>query len=135
MPILGRMTRRRFALAIIGLVAAGALMADAAWRRFGAQARPAGAVRYQLVVPPGGDPSAIRLDIPGAQRLEVDAAGDLLVRVGGRLLRPDPPRAFQTVNGTRRPIALQFGIASDGDLHLKVGAYDRSQPLVIEPLF
>src|SRR5262249_53550727 len=43
-------------------------------------------LEYDFVVAPGADPSAIRLNVSGAERLEVDGGGDLVVQAGGQEL-------------------------------------------------
>ena len=49
-------------------------------------------LEYDFLVAPGADPSVIRLRFDGAERIEIDPAGDLLVHVaGGHPLRQQAP--------------------------------------------
>jgi hypothetical protein len=41
---------------------------------------------------------------------------------------------YQEVNGRRTEIASQYVLAEGGEVGFKIGAYDRSQPLVIDPV-
>src|SRR5262249_49877143 len=67
-----------------------------------------GQLRYDLVVAPGADPSAIALAVDGADGLEVDAAGDLVLRVGGGELRQHQPRVYQDGDDGRHEIAGHY---------------------------
>ena len=58
-------------------------------------------LEYDFLVAPGADPSAIRLRFDGADRIEIDAAGDLLVHAaGGEPLRQQAPISYQVIDGT-----------------------------------
>ncbi|HEY3119151.1 MAG TPA: SBBP repeat-containing protein, partial [Vicinamibacteria bacterium] len=92
-------------------------------------------LEYDFVVAPGGDPAAIRLAFDGADRIEIDGAGDLILQLGGHTLRQHRPFIYQDVDGVRREVrggyllmgreARRVGFA--------VGPYDASKPLVIDP--
>lgn len=43
-------------------------------------------MEYDFVISPKADPRVIRLEIAGADNLEIDAQGDLLLKVGGSQL-------------------------------------------------
>ena len=91
-------------------------------------------LEYDFVVAPGADPRAIRLGFEGVDRFEVDRDGDLLLHVGDAALRFARPLVYQTVAGVRREIP--GGWVRDGafTVGFKVAAYDRSAPLVIDPV-
>src|SRR5262249_25246846 len=59
-------------------------------------------LEYDFVVAPGAEPSAIRLNVSGAERLEIDPAGNLVVYAGGQQLRQHKPFTWQDVGGVRR---------------------------------
>jgi hypothetical protein len=96
-------------------------------------------LEYDFVVSPGADPRTIALNFDGADKLELDAAGDLVVHAGGSELRQHKPVVYQEVNGTRREVAGNFVLQSQLETqHSKlitfaVGAYDATLPLVIDP--
>ena len=57
-------------------------------------------LEYDFLVAPGADPSAIRVRFDGAERVEVDGGGDLLVHVaGGEPLRQQAPISYQVIDG------------------------------------
>jgi Beta-propeller repeat len=91
-------------------------------------------LEYDFVVAPGADPDRIRLRFSGADRLRVDAAGDLVIGTTLGELRQPPPVIFQEVDGVRNVVAGSY-IIEDGDrIRFRVGAYDRTRPLVIDPV-
>jgi hypothetical protein len=90
-------------------------------------------LEYDFVVAPGCDTSAISLRFEGADKVEVDAAGDLLLTVGGSAVRQPKPVVYQEVDGERLAIAGNYVVAKDGQVGFSVGAYDARLPLVIDP--
>jgi hypothetical protein len=89
-------------------------------------------LEYDLRVAPGANPGQIRLAFVGAQTANVDAAGELVVQAGGRVLRQQPPVAYQEVAGERREVAVGF-VVQGLQVSFALGDYDRSLPLVIDP--
>jgi hypothetical protein len=69
-------------------------------------------VEYDLRVAPGGDVSKLRLRLNGADRVRLDANGDLLLNVSGNELRMKKPRVYQAprsgwhASGTKRHRAV-----------------------------
>ncbi|MBS1824778.1 MAG: hypothetical protein JST93_05620 [Acidobacteria bacterium] len=84
---------------------------------------------YDFLVAPGADPSAIRLDFDGADRIEIDSFGDLLA--GG--VRHKRPIAYQQKNGKRVLVESHFTLWSRNQARFVIGEYDRALPLVIDP--
>ncbi len=93
-----------------------------------------GEMEYDLVVAPGADPSRISLKIEGAKSLEVDAAGDLVINTPAGEMRQRKPTVYQEVNGARREVAGGYVAEPDGSVRFALGEYDRSAPLVIDPV-
>jgi hypothetical protein len=91
-------------------------------------------LEYDFVVAPGADPGAIALALAGAERLELDGEGALLVHTAAGTLRQPRPFAYQDVDGTRRPVSAGYALDRDGHVRLRLGAYDRARELVIDPV-
>jgi uncharacterized protein (TIGR03437 family) len=89
-----------------------------------------GGLEYDFRVAPGTDPRAIRIRFDGASRIE---AGDLIVSAGDLELRHRAPVAYQEIDGTRRSVTAAYRLR-DGIVSFTLGAYDRSRPLVIDPV-
>ncbi len=92
-------------------------------------------LEFDFIVAPGADPAAIAFEIAGADKLALDEDGDLLLHVGEVVLRQHRPVSFQTVAGRRQPVASSYRLVADQRVELQLGSYDRSLPLVIDPVF
>jgi len=86
-------------------------------------------LEYDFLVAPGGDPAAIRLQFGGVERLRVARNGDLVLRTVGGEWRHYRPQAHQ---GGRK-VAAAYVIRGPREIGFRVGVYDRSEPLVIDP--
>jgi hypothetical protein len=91
------------------------------------------ALEYDFVVRPGADPSRIALGFEGADRLEIDTRGDLVLHTAQGAIRQRKPIIYQDVDGTRREIAGKYVQQSDDQVAIQVSAYDTGRPLVIDP--
>ncbi len=91
-------------------------------------------LEYDFVIAPGADPSRIRLSFEGA-RLRVDnSTGDLLITTkNGSEVRHARPRVYQQVGSQQVEVAGSYQILDGKQAAFKLAAYDRRQPLVIDP--
>ena len=91
-------------------------------------------LEYDFVVAPGVDPNQIGLRIDGAERVEVDGEGTLVVHTAAGDVRQPRPVAYQRIGGIRRPVTADYALDAEGRVRLRLGAYDRSRRLVIDPV-
>ena len=99
-------------------------------------------LEYDFVVAPGVDPAVIRLGLGNAETLEVNASGELVVGLAGAEVRMHKPVIYQERNGQREPVSGGYVLLSPatghdermGQVGFRVAEYDRSQPLVIDPV-
>ncbi len=91
-------------------------------------------LEYDLVLAPGADPDALTLSFEGADRLEVDTGGELVVHTAGGDLRMHKPLIYQEVEGVRRPIGGGYMRKNARQVGFQVAAYERARPLVIDPV-
>jgi hypothetical protein len=91
-------------------------------------------LEYDFVVGPGRDASAVRLRFEGANKVALDAAGDLLLTLGKTVIRQPKPVLYQEVNGARVAVEGSYTIRRDGQVGFAVGKYDRQLPLIIDPV-
>lgn len=92
-----------------------------------------GQLEYDFIVAPGADPSTIRLTVDGAEKIQVNAAGDLVLAAAGRDVSWHKPVCYQEIAGVRTSIAGRYVLRGNNEVRFAVGAYDRDQPLVIDP--
>jgi hypothetical protein len=91
-------------------------------------------IEYDLVVAPGTDPGVIRLQFDGADAVEVDSQGELVLKIPGGEVRQHKPVIYQEVAGVRKPVAGGYALTGLREASFVVGEYDRSKPLVLDPV-
>jgi Calcineurin-like phosphoesterase/Beta-propeller repeat len=91
-------------------------------------------LEYDFVVTPGADPKIIKLKFAGADRQEIDARGDLVLRTAAGDFRQRKPLIYQDVHGTKRGISGSYVFQGKNEVGFQVAAYDRSTPLIIDPV-
>ncbi len=91
-------------------------------------------LEFDFTVNPGSDPTAIRLAFPEASGLSIDAGGNLLVRRSSSTLQLRIPTVYQAGDGLRKAITGAFEITAENQVGFAIGSYDRSKPLVIDPI-
>ena len=93
-----------------------------------------GSLEYDFVVHPGADPGQIQLAWENLESMELNAAGDLvLVTRLGEVLQKRPS-VYQQIGDEKVEVASAYLIDSDHRLSFEIASYDRSQPLLIDPL-
>ncbi|MHB8655994.1 MAG: DUF7948 domain-containing protein, partial [Terriglobia bacterium] len=85
-------------------------------------------------ISPGSDAGQIRMRIEGAQKLNVDAQGDLVLQVSGGEVRFHRPVAYQESAGRRREVAAHYRLSGKQEVKFEVAEYDHQQPLIIDPV-
>jgi uncharacterized protein (TIGR03437 family) len=91
-------------------------------------------LEHDFVVAPGADPGQIRLAFSGMRKMRVDREGALNLAVDGGELRLLKPIAWQEVGGARREVACAYRIRDQDQIEFQLGAYDRAERLVIDPV-
>lgn len=91
-------------------------------------------LEYDYVVAPGADPSAIRVQFTGAERMAIVDQGDLLLRVAQRDVRQLRPVAYQRIGNVRREIPVRYELTADGAVGFELGDYDPTVSVVIDPV-
>lgn len=98
------------------------------------RAGPGSWLEQEFVVRPGADAAAIGLQFDGVRTVTVDAAGDLVLTTPTAPVRLSRPIAYQEIDGTRRVIPAAWVLRGPRDAGFELGAYDRAQQLVIDPV-
>src|SRR5262245_25257658 len=87
-----------------------------------------------LIVRPGADPTRIVLSIEGANGIDVEDQGDLVIQTVNGQLRQRRPIIYQEVDGVRQEIAGGYVLKGGGEVGFQIAAYDAGRPLVIDPI-
>ncbi len=90
-------------------------------------------LEHDMVVAPGTDPAVVALDVDGASSIELESGGDLAIALAGGTARLARPVLYQNVGGSRRDVAGAFTLSGPTRIGFRVGAYDATLPLVIDP--
>jgi hypothetical protein len=93
-----------------------------------------GQLESDYVVSPGADPNRIALHIDGANKLELDARGNLVLATTGGDLSFHQPVAYQEDAGLRKPVAARYILRGSRSVGIQVASYDARQPLIIDPV-
>ena len=91
-------------------------------------------LEYDFTVAPGADLREIRLRFEGADDLELNSEGALILHTAAGAVRHDRPVAYQESNGLRLEVPAAFKRLDDGAVGFEVGSYDPARPLVIDPM-
>jgi hypothetical protein len=91
-------------------------------------------LEYDFVLAPRANPDRIRMRFEGADRVAIAPDGDLVLAVAGGELRQRKPVVYQVAGGVRRAVSGAFSLVGANEVGFEIGAYDRSAPLVIDPV-
>lgn len=91
-------------------------------------------LEYDFVLAPGADPQKIVLGFKGAEKLEIDAEGNLVLHAAGAEIRQHKPIVYQEIDGVRTQIDGGYVLTGAKRVGFQLAAYDTSRPLVIDPV-
>ena len=91
-------------------------------------------LEFDFAVAPGADPKTIKLRFDGARKLRLMRNGDLTVAASGGSLVFHCPEIYQLIDGKRAAVDGKFTVEANNAIGFRIGAYDRSKPLVIDPV-
>ncbi|MDQ3010038.1 MAG: hypothetical protein M3X11_04970, partial [Acidobacteriota bacterium] len=92
------------------------------------------ALEYDFVVAPGADPSQITMTVEGAEKIEQDASGDLILHVAGQRVYHRSPVSYQIISGQRRTVTSRYVLKGGNQIGFEISGYDAKQQLVIDPV-
>jgi hypothetical protein len=93
-----------------------------------------GRLEYDFAVAPGADPSCIRLRFPGADAVTLGRSGEIVLSTGDSEVRHLAPVAYQERGRVREAVKADWLLADNGQGTFALGRYDRTRPLVIDPV-
>src|SRR2546423_12185299 len=91
-------------------------------------------LEYDFILAPGADPNKIVLGFKGADKLEIDAQGSLVLHASGGDISQHKPIIYQDVDGVRREIAGGYVRKGANRVGFRLAAYDTTRALVIDPI-
>jgi hypothetical protein len=94
-----------------------------------------GSLEHDFTIAAHADPSAIAFRFRGAKNTAIASNGDLQIRTTDGTLLLRRPVAYQTIDGRRQLVAADFLRNKNGQIGFRLGAFDTSRPLTIDPVF
>jgi len=92
-------------------------------------------IEHDFRIAPNADPNRLCFRIEAIRGLTLTSAGDLAISMPSGELVFRKPVAYQQSARGRESVTAAFVINADGSVHFRLGAYDRSRELVIDPVF
>lgn len=93
-----------------------------------------GSLKSEFTVQPGTDHRVIKVRYRGAQSVEMEETGGLLVRTAHGSFREHPPVVYQDLPEGRRYLGAKYFLQGDETAGFLIEDYDRQLPLVIDPV-
>jgi len=93
-----------------------------------------GHLEFDFEVSPGTAPDKILMAVEVALGLEATDEGAIRLRTGQGDFQLHRPTVYQWVGTERVEIAASFELADNNLLAFEIGAYDETQPLIIDPI-
>ncbi len=99
-------------------------------------------LEYDFILAPNADPRSIRIRFAGAEKLTLDAQGNLIIAASHGQVSFHKPTVYQERkeqgpdqgNAQRQQVAGSFALLADHTVGFTLGSYDHALPLVIDPL-
>jgi hypothetical protein len=91
-------------------------------------------IEYDWVIEAGSDPQKIAFTFKGADRIEINNNGQLSIHTQFGKIKHQKPYSFQIVDGKKVPVKAEFEKKGDNTFGFKIGDYDRSRQLCIDPV-
>jgi hypothetical protein len=90
-------------------------------------------LEFDFVVAPNANAAPIGFHFTGARQMNTDDSGNLVVSSAAGNVLLHKPVAYQEQNGTRQNVDAQFVLKANHRVSFKLGNYDHSRELVIDP--
>ncbi|AXC10960.1 Cell surface protein [Acidisarcina polymorpha] len=91
-------------------------------------------LEYDFVVAPNADPDSVKLHFAGTKQLKLAPNGDLELMAKDGEVTFHRPVVYQMTEGKRQAISGAFALAANNVVRFRLGAYDHSRDLIIDPV-
>ncbi|MEG5164210.1 SBBP repeat-containing protein, partial [Microcoleus sp. AT3-A2] len=93
-----------------------------------------GQLKSEFLVAPFADPSQIKMNYTGVNDIRLRDDGALILETPLGELIDDAPIVYQDINGQRVNVPAAYNLLGNGQVNFSLGYFDRTQPLVIDPV-
>jgi hypothetical protein len=91
-------------------------------------------LEYDFAIAPGANPDAIKIHFAGVDKISLTPQGGLALKIGTGEFCQLAPEIYQTIGGARKMVTGGYKFLDAHTVVFKVGDYDQSLPLVIDPV-
>ncbi|MCU0631571.1 MAG: SBBP repeat-containing protein, partial [Methanolinea sp.] len=91
-------------------------------------------LKSAFIVAPGASPDDIILEYSGIEGMTLDDDGSLRIRSAAGELMELPPVCFQEIDGEEVQVSASYILKGGNRVGFVTGPYDRSRPLIIDPV-
>ncbi|XZN92083.1 MAG: SBBP repeat-containing protein [Microcoleus sp.] len=93
-----------------------------------------GQLKSEFLVAPFADPSQIKMNYSGVNNIRLREDGALILETQLGELIDNAPIVYQDINGQRVNVPAAYNLLGNGQVSFSLGEFDRTQPLVIDPV-
>jgi len=93
-----------------------------------------GQLEFDFVVSPGADPKSVALKFGRHEHVTIGSDGSLQLGLKQNAVLLHRPNVYQIDHGRKRSVNGEFVFLADRRVGIRVGSYDRTEPLVIDPV-
>jgi hypothetical protein len=97
-----------------------------------------GKLEYDFIVAPGANPNDIQLAFKGADGIQINDDGNLILQTAAGTVTHRAPYVYQDLAAGRKQIQAKYklltGNTGEMQVAFQLSAYDTSRPLIIDPL-
>jgi hypothetical protein len=91
-------------------------------------------LEYDFNLQPGADPARIRMRFEGADEVNVNPQGDIVLKLGGSEIVQKAPVVYERRSpGDVVAVESRYRMLERGEIGVALGDYDRGKPVVIDP--
>ncbi|HEY7337892.1 MAG TPA: SBBP repeat-containing protein [Bryobacteraceae bacterium] len=90
-------------------------------------------LEYDFVLGPHADPRKIRMQVEGAEKIEIDGAGDLVLHAAGAEIREKRPLVYQDTPAGRKLLEARYVALGGNRVGFQIRGGDPAKSLVIDP--
>jgi len=90
-------------------------------------------LKYDLIINPGGDPSTIKFDYQGTDKMHFEN-GNLFIQTSVGVVIEEKPFAYQIIDGVKKEVSCSYELKKHVLGFLIRGKYNKNFPLVIDPV-
>jgi uncharacterized repeat protein (TIGR01451 family) len=91
-------------------------------------------LEHDVLVAPGADPGKFVVQLEGVNNVRLTPDGNAEFQLGNATMHESVPVAWQIRAGKKVFVAARWELEPDSRLRIKIGAYDKTQPLTIDPV-